>query len=121
MADDVKPSDIDNEELRAFVASTLRAIALGIVDAQAVTNQERTTGYTGYDMPSKVAFDVGVAAKRTGGSKAGFKVEVFAVGAHLGGDISTERHSSSRIMFEVPWGYHQVGPIKLPYSDRGII
>jgi len=114
MSDDIESSNVDNDELRAFVASTLRAIALGIVDAQGSTNQSRTSGYTGYDMPRTVAFDVAVSAKRTGDKKGGFKVEVFSVGANAAGSTSTESHSTSRISFEVPWGYHQTAPITIP-------
>jgi hypothetical protein len=120
MSEEVASSDIDNDELRAFVGSTLRAIALGISDAQQTTNQTKDSGFSGYNMPKTVTFDVAVSAKRTGDAKAGFKVEVFSIGANAGGARSTESQSTSRISFEVPWGFYQTRPIDLAALGKNL-
>jgi len=94
---------VDNDELTAFVSSTLRAIAAGVDEAARNTRVDKERGYTQFEMPPKVVFDVAVTAKRTAGTSKGLKVEVFNVGGGLEGKKSTDHETVSRIQFEVPW------------------
>ncbi len=101
--DQANPSEIDNE-LRAFVSSTLIAIMKGVTEAQiaARAGSAHGTGEYAFSPPPEVAFDIAVHAKRSGSRKGGFKVEVFSIGANAGADASTENSTVSRIKFTIP-------------------
>jgi hypothetical protein len=94
----------DSGELAAFVSSTLNAITRGIEDAQASARirSAHGTGEFAFTAPKEVEFDIAVTAKQVGSSQKGLKVEVFSVGANLGGEKSAESSSVSRIKFMIP-------------------
>lgn len=107
MTDGKNGSDADSDELAAFVASTLKAIARGIHDAQEDTliRSAHGTGVSGFSAPKEVEFDIAVSAKKAGSAKGGFKVEVFSVGANAGGEKNSESSSVSRIKFSIPTNF----------------
>jgi hypothetical protein len=102
-AESMDSSRVDNE-LQAFVASTLMAIMNAVTEVQkdARAKSAHGSGEYGFSPPEQVAFDIAVNAKRTGTKKGGFKVEVFSVGANAGADASTENSTVSRIQFTIP-------------------
>ena len=103
--------DANSEELSAFVASTLKAIAAGISEAQGIQiSSAHRTGFSGYTAPKEVAFDIAVAAKTTGASGAGLKVAVFGIGANAEGKLGSENSTVSRIKFSVPMNFKSTGP-----------
>ena len=102
----------DSDELAAFVESTLRAIAIGIQNAQdAQIASAHGSGKSGYAAPKDIEFDIAVSAKRTGSTGAGLKVAVFGIGANAGGDMSAESSTVSRIRFSVPTSFKRNQPI----------
>ena len=106
MAADEMTEDANSDELAAFVASTLRAIASGIREAQSTKiASAHGTGTSGYAAPKEVEFDIAVSAKTTGSTGAGFKVAVFGIGANVGGDAGRENSNISRIKFSVPTNF----------------
>ena len=109
---------VDNDELTAFVTSTLRAIAAGIVEASGASLQREQRGYSSYEMPNKIAFDIAVTAKRSSESGKGLKVEVFSIGGDLSGKNASQSETVSRITFEVPWSYKNTAPINIPSISR---
>lgn len=114
MSDNENSAAVDNEELTAFVASTLKAIAAGIEEASATSLKQASNGYNTFEMPNKVSFDVAVSAKRSHESGKGLKVEVFSVGAGIKGAKASHSETISRITFEVPWQYTRTAPITSP-------
>ena len=80
---------INNEELAAFVTSTLNAIASGV----------RAVVADGYDieLPEKVNFEVAVKATKSAEAGGGLKIQVFTAGARR----ASEDEEVSRITFEV--------------------
>lgn len=90
---------VDNDELAAFVTSTLEAIAVGI--SQSGARQHRMNGHSSFSMPEKVSFDIAVTAKRGDEVGGGLKVQVFSLGAKN----TSENQTVSRISFEVPWNF----------------
>tara|TARA_B100000378_G_scaffold73458_1_gene57027 strand:- start:105 stop:482 length:378 start_codon:yes stop_codon:yes gene_type:complete len=104
MASDERKPEADSGELAAFVASTLRAISAGIHEAQgsARIRSAHGTGEFAFSAPEQVEFDIAVTAKKASSAKGGFKVEVFSIGANLGGEETGERSSISRIKFMIP-------------------
>lgn len=103
---------VDNDELTAFIASALKAIAAGVNDASDASRQNSQTGFNTFSMPEKVAFDVAVSAKRVSESGGGLKVQVFSVGANIKGSQEVASESISRITFEVPWGHTRTAPLQ---------
>jgi hypothetical protein len=91
-------------ELQLFVTSTLTAIMKGVADAQSTARASSAhgSGEFGFNPPESVAFDVAVTAKHTGTARGGFKIQVFSVGANVGGDTSSEASTVSRIQFNIP-------------------
>ena len=100
-------NDEDPDELRAFIAGTLRSIMNGISDAQpdARIKSAHGTGEFAFNGPNEVAFDIAVSAERAGTKKGGFEVKVLSLGANAGGDTKTTNSTVSRIQFTVPTGY----------------
>ena len=98
------PAEVEDNELRVFVASTLEAIMAGISDAQpsARARSAHGTGTYGFSAPKEVVFDVAVTAKRTGSRRGGFKVQVFSMGANAEGDVGSENSTVSRVQFTIP-------------------
>ena len=96
----------NSEELSAFVASTLRAIAVGISDAQgAQISSAHGTGISGFTAPKLIDFDIAVSAKSTGLTGGGLKVAVFGIGANAEGSQGSENATVSRIKFSVPMAF----------------
>ncbi|HEY0044897.1 MAG TPA: trypco2 family protein [Allosphingosinicella sp.] len=98
------PSEVEENELRVFVASTLEAIMAGITDAQpsARVKSAHGTGTYAFSAPKEVTFDVAVTVKRTGSKSGGFKVQVFSMGANAGADAASENSTVTRVQFTVP-------------------
>lgn len=93
----------NSSELTAFVASTLKAIAAGIEEAQGTQiASAHGTGSFGFRAPDEVEFDVAVSAARSESGGGGMKVAVFGIGANLDAKLGTESSSLSRIRFTVP-------------------
>ena len=106
----------DSNELAAFVASTLKAIADGVADAQdSQIGSAHGTGVSGYAAPKEVEFDIAVSAKRTGTSQGGMKVAVFGIGANIGAEDASEDSSISRIRFAVPTNFKRTKPMSVDF------
>ena len=98
--------EANTEELSVFVTSTLRAIAVGIIDAQGTQiPSAHGSGVSGFTAPKEVEFDIAVSAKKTGTANGGFKVAVFGIGANAGGEEGNESSTVSRIRFVVPTNF----------------
>lgn len=99
-----KQPKANNDELQAFVSSSLRAIMAAVSDVRVSARAESAhgTGEWAFSPPDKVEFDVAVQAKRTGTTGGGLKVEVFSVGANAKKDVAQENSTVSRIRFTVP-------------------
>lgn len=95
---------VEENELQAFVASTLTAIMAGVSDAMpnARVSSAFGTGEFAFSAPENVIFDVAVTAKHSGTARGGFKIQVFGIGANAGGDTSSESSTVSRIQFKIP-------------------
>lgn len=103
----------NTEELEAFVASTLKAIAAGIQDAQGTNiSSAHGTGVFGFNAPSEIEFDVAVSAKVSGKEDGGMKVAVFGIGANLGNEKGSESSTISRIRFSIPTNFKNTTPPK---------
>lgn len=101
--------DANSDELSAFVSSTLKAIATGVVEAQPIKMRSaHDTGVSGYTAPREIEFDIAVSAKRTGSGGGGLKVTVFGIGANAEGTIASEASTVSRIRFSVPTQYKRL-------------
>jgi hypothetical protein len=96
-----------NDELRSFIAGTLRSIMNGISDAQpdARVVSAHGTGVFAFNSPTAVSFDIAVTAERTGSKKGGFEVKVLSLGANAGADTGSKNSTVSRIQFTVPTGF----------------
>ena len=112
-------ASVDNDELTAFVASTLNAIASGIDQASQASMKHSNNGHSSFEMPSKVVFDVAVTARRVNETDKGLKVEVFSIGAGAKGKNSVHSETVSRISFEVPWQYKRTAPINTTSTRTG--
>jgi hypothetical protein len=100
--------EANSDELTIFVASTLKAIAAGVADAQQVQiASAHGKGVFGFSAPKDVEFDVAVSAKHTGTGGAGLKVAVFGIGANAGGQLANENSTISRIRFSVPTNFKE--------------
>jgi hypothetical protein len=99
-----KVPDANNDELEAFVGSSLRAIMAAVTDVResARAPSAHGTGEWAFSPPEKVEFDIAVQAKRTGQAGGGLKLEVFSVGANVKKDVAHENSTVSRIRFSVP-------------------
>jgi hypothetical protein len=97
-------TNIDNEELSAFIGSTLRAIKIGI-DSAGIEVGHGPIGKDAFRMPKQVVFDVAVTIKQTDEASAGLKVQICGFGAGADGRIGSESQTVSRISFDVPWAY----------------
>ncbi len=105
MAIEKEPENhFDGDELRQFVASTLKAVVAGLVDAKADSSGPSAHGSGDYAFgpPREVAFDIAVTARRSGVKGGGLKLEVFSVGANAKVDSSKENSTVSRISFVIP-------------------
>ena len=103
--------DADTEELTAFVASTLKAIAAGIEEAQGTQiSSAHRTGVFGFSAPDLIEFDVAVSAKNSGKAGGGMKVAVFGIGANLGAEGAIENSTISRIRFSIPTNFKDTRP-----------
>jgi hypothetical protein len=102
--DNSNASSVEENELQAFVTSTLTAIMRGIADAQPAARvaSAHGTGEYGFSAPDSVAFDIAVNARRTGSKRGGFRVEVFSLGANAGADSAVENSTVSRVQFTIP-------------------
>jgi hypothetical protein len=110
----------DTDELRVFVASTLKAIAAGIAEAQDTKiASAHGTGVFGFNAPKDIEFDVAVSAKLTGKAGGGMKVAVFGIGANLGAEEGSENSTVSRIKFSVPTNFKDTTSKKLDLSEIG--
>ena len=109
----------DADELTAFVAGTLKAIAAGIEESQG--NQITSAHQTGvfvFSAPKTIEFDVAVSAKNSGKTGGGLKVAVFGIGANLGTEGGSENSTISRIRFSVPTKFKDTSPKQnLDYSN----
>ena len=118
-------AEANTDELQTFVASTLRAIAAGIEEAQGTKiSSAHGTGEFGFSAPELIEFDVAVSAKRTGSTDGGMKVAVFGIGANLGGKEGSEDSTVSRIRFSVPTKFkdlQNVGPLDTSNLTKGIV
>ena len=118
-------NETDTDELKAFVASTLKAIAAGIAEAQGTQiSSAHGTGVFGFSAPEKIEFDVAVSAKRTGASGGGMKVAVFGIGANLDGKAGSEDSTISRIRFSVPTNFKDTknsGPFDTSNLTKGTV
>jgi len=101
----------DTEELTAFVASTLKAIAAGIEEAQGTQiTSAHGTGIFGFSAPEFIDFDIAVSAKNSGKAGGGMKVAVFGIGANLGAEGGIENSTISRIRFSIPTNFKDTRP-----------
>lgn len=106
-------SDADTDELQTFVASTLKAIAARIEEAQGTQiSSAHGTGVFGFNAPRKIEFDVAVSAKLSGKAGGGMKVAVFGIGANLGAEEGSENSTISRIRFSIPTNFKDTSPKK---------
>ncbi len=83
-------SEIQNEELAAFVTSTLNAIAYGTTSANQIGNWR-------FDIPNHVEFEVAVTATRSKEAGGGLRIQVFSAD----GKVRAENENVSRIRFTV--------------------
>jgi hypothetical protein len=105
---------VDNDELAAFVAATLGALATGIASASGEHSIGSSNGRTSFGMPSLIKFDIAVTAKRTSQGGAGLKVQVFSIGGGVDGRHAQESETTSRISFEVPWRFESNQTVPIP-------
>ncbi|NJS14965.1 MAG: hypothetical protein HC788_10560 [Sphingopyxis sp.] len=95
--------EANSDELSAFVSSTLKAIAVGIADAQDTqVRSAHGTGVSGFAAPENVEFDIAVTARSTGTAGGGLKVAVFGIGVNATGESPSENSSINRIESTVP-------------------
>lgn len=101
---DKKTDEYAGEELSVFVASTLRAITTGLVNAKGDASgpSAHGTGLYSYGPPREVSFDIAVTARRASSKEGGLKLEVFSVGANGSLDATRENSTVSRISFTIP-------------------
>ena len=99
---------INNDELSSFVASTLRAIALGIGAAE--------TEYHTFIVPHEVDFEVAVRATKGSEAGGGLKIQVFSAE----GKRTSNDEQVSRITFKVR--SHDKRPsLPINYPSRGVV
>jgi hypothetical protein len=111
---------VDNDELTAFISATLTAIAAAVESASGTALRQHSKGEATFAMPTQVAFDIAVTAKRTTQGGGGLKVQVFSIGGNVGGQHVAESETVSRISFQVPWSYRRTAPIEpIPRNQRG--
>ena len=100
----VSKTNIDSDELTAFVAATLKAIAAGVEEAADQSSVQNNGFVYSFDMPEKVTFDIAVTAKRNLAGRGGLSVQIASI---FSGEsrVSHERGSEeiSRIAFDVKW------------------
>jgi hypothetical protein len=85
----VVSEQIDNEELAAFVSSTLNGIAKGVENSSADTRV--------FNVPIKVEFEVAVTATRSNDVSGGLKLQIF----NVAGKNNLSGETVSRVKFEV--------------------
>ena len=99
---------IDNDELAAFVTSTLNAIAGGVESASSETKK--------FSVPQKVSFEIAVTATRGAAAGGGLKLQVF----NAEGKASSQNEKVSRVTFEVNTsGKNTGGPINYNRGTGG--
>ena len=102
----VSEKPINNDELAAFVTSTLNAIAAGATEADSKEHY--------FSVPTKVNFEVAVTATKSAEGGGGLKIQVFSA---EGKKASLNEHIS-RITFEVHAHRKEAGgPIVMPSSN----
>jgi hypothetical protein len=93
---------VEENELEAFVASTLIAITNGVTSAQEKAAKSAfKTGEYRYSPPKEIAFDIAVNAKRNREGKGGFKIQILDVGLDAGGTKGSEHSTVSRVQFTI--------------------
>jgi hypothetical protein len=97
-------TNIDNEELSAFIGSTLRAIKTGI-DSAGIRVGNGPIGNDAFRMPKQVVFDVAVTVRHSDEASVGLKVQICGFGAGADGKLGSESQTVSRVSFDVPWAY----------------
>lgn len=112
---------VDSNELSAFVASTLKAIAAGVREAKSDTSVSTKDYESSFDIPDSVAFDIAVTAGRVDAVGGGFKIQIATM---IGGQASAKRteedRTVSRIAFSVPWKGKSTFTGPLPILNVGI-
>jgi hypothetical protein len=104
-------SEIHNEELAAFVTSTLNAIAYGTADAAQV-------GTWRFEIPKEVEFEVAVTATRSKEAGGGLRIQVFSAE----GKARSENEHISKIRFSVSKvNAANAGPLDLKHLRKGIV
>jgi hypothetical protein len=117
MADETAP--MDNDELSAFVSSPLRAITAGVDEAARISRDDEDHGYSTFEMPKEVAFDVAVTARQSGEKGGGVKIEIFKIGGGVEGKQTEGHETVSRIQFRVGWKYTQTAQPKAAPHPTG--
>ncbi|HQS70500.1 MULTISPECIES: trypco2 family protein [unclassified Novosphingobium] len=113
--------EADTEELSAFVASTLRAIAEGVSIAQRnIISSAHGTGTFAYAAPKDIEFDIAVSAKKIGTVGGGLKVAVFGIGANAKGEEASESSTVSRIRFSVPTSFKRNASNDAPIPTKSV-
>ncbi|QPQ55541.1 hypothetical protein IC614_02760 [Allosphingosinicella flava] len=107
-------SSVDSDELAAFIASTLRAISVGVKQAHRDVAEPQRDGHATFQMPHKVLFDVAVAAKKVDELGGGLKVQVFSAS----GKRASEDQTVSRISFEIPWRFVDISAQPTPTLEE---
>ena len=101
---------INNDELAAFVTSTLNAIAIGVESAS-------TTNFA-FVVPNSVSFEVAVRATKGSEAGGGFKLQVFSAE----GKRTAQDEEVSRITFEVGVSKQlSKGPLNTSSLTKGIV
>ena len=113
---------VDSNELSAFVASTLKAIAAGVREAKSDTSVSTHSYENSFEIPDSVAFDIAVTAGRVDAVGGGFKIQIASM---IGGQASAKRteedRTVSRIAFSVPWKRRSTLGGPLPMPKTGIV
>jgi hypothetical protein len=93
----------DFEELRAFVAGSLKAVMDGITDVQPTAQMKSAfgSGIHAYNAPKEVNFDIAVSAERTTSAKGGFSLKILSVGAGTEAYGEKAHSTVTRIQFSV--------------------
>jgi len=99
--------NVDNNELEAFVSSTLLAISRGI-------SAEVSSGK--FTLSSPIKFEVAVTATKELGREGRLKLQVF----QIGGKQTTNSGTENRVVFEVAMENPNAGgPIS--YPNKGVV
>jgi hypothetical protein len=102
--DESGKDDADSNELRLFVSETLSAVMAAVNDVRTTASSPSPKGTGRYEFkaPDNVEFDIAVSAKRSAQGGGRLKLEVFSVGANMGGEKASELSTVSRVKFNIP-------------------